>query len=107
MPIAAVEAKRAVKDVSAVIEQAKRYSRDFRQLDDPSTPLGPWNGYRIPFLFATNGRPFLRQLLTKSGIWFLDARLPTNRARALEGWYTPDGLLELLRRPAGESLPKD
>jgi type I restriction enzyme R subunit len=32
-----------------------------------SPPGGPWGEYRIPFLFATNGRPFLRQLATKSG----------------------------------------
>jgi type I restriction enzyme R subunit len=62
---------------------------------------GPWGKYRILFLFATNGRPYLRQIQTKSGIWFLDARLPTNHARALEGWYTSTGLTALL----GQDIP--
>ena len=48
--------------------------------------------YRVPFLFATNGRPFLRQLQTKSGLHVLDARRKENHPRALEGWHTPDGL---------------
>lgn len=54
----------------------------------------------MPFCFATNGRPFLRQIQTRSGVWFLDARRPTNLARPLEAWYTPDGLRELLARDA-------
>ena len=64
---------------------------------------GPWDSYRIPFLFATNGRPFLRQLRTKSGIWFLDARRPENHSRPLEGWYTPEGLLDLLKQDVDEA----
>lgn len=90
-PVGVVEAKRRNKDVSASLEQAKRYSRNF----DPE-PEETWGDYRVPFLFATNGRPFLRQIQEKSGIWFLDARKPTNKARALEGWYTPAVLEKLL-----------
>ena len=36
--------------------------------------------YRVPFLFATNGRGFVKQYQEKSGIWFWDAREETNRA---------------------------
>lgn len=97
--IGVVEAKRQHKDVSAVIEQARRYSRGFQVKGDEQLADGhPWGDLRVPFLFATNGRPFLRQLLTASGIWFLDARRAVNRAHALEGWYTPDGLLALLKQ---------
>lgn len=46
----------------------------------------------MPFLFATNGRPYLKQIETESGIWFRDCRATTNTARALSDWYTPDGL---------------
>lgn len=91
-PLAVVEAKRKRKDVAGAIEQSKRYSRDYIIQADESLPGGPWGDYKIPFLFATNGRPFLRQIKTKSGIWFLDARRSTNHPDALEGWYTPDGL---------------
>lgn len=97
-PVAVVEAKRKGKDVPSSLDQSKRYSRDFvLEAEGVSAPKGsPWGKYRIPFLFATNGRPFLRQLLTASGIWFLDARSATNQARPLEGWYSPDGLTKLL-----------
>jgi type I restriction enzyme R subunit len=88
--IGVVEAKRAMKDVAGDIEQAKRYSRGLRD----ATPIdgGPWEKYRVPFLFSTNGRPFLRQVATKSGIWFLDARRKQNHPRHLEGWPSPEGL---------------
>lgn len=61
-------------------------------------PGGPWADYKIPFLFATNGRPYLKQIKTKSGIWFLDGRSPSNNARPLETWYTPTGLGDLLKQ---------
>lgn len=95
-PVATVEAKKAIKDVLGSVEQAKRYSRDFKPQGGELTPGGPWGPYQIPFCFATNGRPFLRQIHTKSGVWFLDARLPTNHPRPLEGWYSPAGLEALL-----------
>lgn len=96
--VAVVEAKRKRKDVAGSIEQSKRYSRGYLVRAEEEVPGGPWGEYKVPFLFATNGRPFLRQLATKSGIWFMDARRPQNHARALEGWYTPDGLLDLLEQ---------
>ena len=65
-PVAVVEAKRKRKDVAGSIEQAKRYSRGFNVEEDHSSPGGPWDEYRVPFLFATNGRPFLRQIAEKS-----------------------------------------
>ncbi|MCO6456486.1 MAG: type I restriction-modification system endonuclease [Pirellulaceae bacterium] len=97
-PLAVVEAKRRRKDVPAAIEQAKRYSRGYSREADQVSPGGPWGKYHVPFLFATNGRPYLRQIRTKSGIWFLDGRLPTNHPKALESWYTPGGLADLLKQ---------
>ena len=97
-PLAVVEAKREKKDVPASIEQSKRYSRGYKMSSDEIMPGGPWENYKIPFLFATNGRPYLKQIKTKSGIWFLDGRLPSNLARPLENWYTPTGLDDLLKQ---------
>ncbi|MCP4600303.1 MAG: type I restriction-modification system endonuclease [Proteobacteria bacterium] len=95
--IAVVEAKRRQKDVAEAIPQCKRYSKDYVIKGDEQLPEGgPWGEYKIPFLFATNGRRFLRQIKTKSGIWFLDARRSTNHPGPLEGWYTPEGLKKLL-----------
>lgn len=50
----------------------------------------------MPFTFATNGRPYLEQYKTKSGIWFLDLRLSSNVPRALRGWMSPENLLDML-----------
>lgn len=98
MPIGIVEAKRRNTNVSATIQQAKRYSRGFTVPSDLIFPGGPWGEFNIPFTFSTNGRPFLRQLATHSGIWFCDVRRATNIARSLDGWYSPDGLSDLLKR---------
>jgi type I restriction enzyme R subunit len=61
----------------------------------------------VPFVFATNGRGYLKQLETESGIWFRDTRKSTNHSRALIDFYTPDGLEALLtmdREVAHEKL---
>ena len=104
--IAVVEAKRKRKDVAGAIEQAKRYSRDYVIQGQEELAGGPWGDYQVPFLFSTNGRPFLRQIQTKSGIWFLDARRSTNHPSAMEGWYTPEGLNALLRQNHEEAEKK-
>ncbi len=97
-PVGVVEAKRKNKDVAGSLEQSKRYSRGYSVIADQVAAAGPWDKYKVPFLFATNGRPFLQQLKNKSGIWFLDSRRPANLSRPLEGWYTPDGLVEMLKQ---------
>ncbi|KEF40793.1 MAG: restriction endonuclease subunit R [Cyanobium sp. CACIAM 14] len=99
--IAAVEAKRANKDVAGVLPQAQRYCRDFQPssaMEEPTQQWGPEGEYRIPFAFSSNGRPFLQQLRTKSGIWFRDLRRSENLAVPLDGWYSPEGLKELARQ---------
>ncbi len=96
-PVAIVEAKRQAKNVAAAIEQAKRYARAYAFGPDEVPPPGqPFGDYRVPFLYASNGRPFLQQLLEQSGIWSLDARRPDNHPRALRDWHSPDGLRALL-----------
>lgn len=97
-PVATVEAKRKNLDVSAALQQAKRYSRGFKSAGEVVLPEMPDSEYRVPFAFSANGRPYLRQLETRSGIWFCDVRKPHNLSRALDGWYTPEGLKALLKR---------
>ena len=104
--IGVVEAKRSRKNVAAAIDQAGRYSQGFWPEPGVVVPAGsPWAAqsnnateppYRVPFLFATNGRAYLKQLETQSGIWHRDARDPTNLRRALADWPTPDGLKAML-----------
>lgn len=102
LPIAVVEAKRKNVDVSGSLQQAKRYSRTFTPSQETILPDENWGegaaAYCVPFAFSANGRPYLRQLSTKSGIWFCDLRRTDNLGHVLDGWYTPEGLTTLLKR---------
>ena len=94
--VATVEAKAIHKDIPSVIDyQCKDYSRNIRSVDQ-EYQIGTWGKYGVPFTFATNGRPYLEQYDTKSGIWFLDLRQPDNAPKALRGWMSPEGIMELL-----------
>ena len=91
-----IEAKAEHKDIPSVIDyQGKDYPRNIRA-EDAQYQVGTWGSYQVPFTFATNGRPYLEQYKTKSGIWFLDLRNPSNVPKALRGWMSPENLLELL-----------
>jgi len=91
-----VEAKRRNKNISATIDQAERYVKGFRFAPGTEPVGGPWGEYRAPFVFSTNGRPYLKQIETESGIWFRDVRLGSNLRRALNDWFRPDELLSIL-----------
>ncbi|MER8857585.1 type I restriction-modification system endonuclease [Mesorhizobium sp. M0757] len=94
--IGVVEAKRQRKNVSAAIDQAERYSTGISESSDFVLTGGPWGEYRVPFVFAANGRSYLKQIETASGIWFRDTRRSANHRRALADWLTPEGLAGLL-----------
>lgn len=111
--VAIIEAKAEHKDIPSVIDyQGKEYSRNIRK-EDEKYIIGKWGAYKVPFTFATNGRSYLEQYKTKSGIWFLDLRDVANIPEALHGWMSPDGILELLEKDieagnkALEELPYD
>jgi type I restriction enzyme, R subunit len=70
-----VEAKRKRKNVSAAIDQAERYSKGLSQQGGFIFAGAPWGDHKVPFVFAANGRPYLKQLETESGIWFRDTVL--------------------------------
>lgn len=91
-----IEAKAEHKDIPSVIDyQGKEYPRNIRA-SDAQYQIGTWGNYKVPFTFATNGRPYLEQLKTKSGIWFLDLRQASNVPKPLRGWMSPENLLDLL-----------
>jgi type I restriction enzyme R subunit len=91
--VGVVEAKRKQKNVSAAIDQAERYSGEITSSGDFAFAGGPWGKHKVPFVFAANGRSYLRQIETESGIWFRDTRRTANHRRALVNWPTPEGLL--------------
>jgi type I restriction enzyme, R subunit len=103
--VGVVEAKRRNRNVMEVLPQAERYSVGIRVEPAQLADGAPWGEHRAPFVFSTNGRPYLRQLETLSGIWRRDVRKSTNPAAALGAWPSPQGLLERLEvdRDAAEA----
>jgi len=109
MPVAVIEAKRKNVDVSGSLQQAKRYSRDFSaapELEMPRASGQHPGAFKIPFVFSSNGRPFLRQLATRSGVWFCDLRKADNLGQHLDGWYTPEGLSALMKQDVDRAHAK-
>lgn len=97
-----IEAKKYGNDISTNLQQSKVYAIEINELLDTSL-LGHWNNFKVPFLFSTNGRSYLKQIETKSGVWFLDVRNKFNNARSLQGWYQPEGLKKLYELDLQES----
>ena len=104
-PVAIVEAKRKRINIADRIPQAERYARQLLITDDlqAAGPDGGWSdgqgGYfQVPFAFACNGRPYVKQLAEQSGTWFRDLRSPANLRRPLQDFHSPNGLLDLLKR---------
>ncbi|HWT67766.1 MAG TPA: type I restriction-modification system endonuclease [Pseudomonas sp.] len=116
-PIAIVEAKRKRINIADRIPQAQRYSREFKFAPEQLKPWllsghatawddGEGSTFQVPFAFACNGRPFIKQLAEQSGTWFRDLRSPANTARPLQDFHKPDDLLELLKRSREEAEAK-
>ncbi|MDN7549483.1 type I restriction-modification system endonuclease [Burkholderia cenocepacia] len=95
--VGVVEAKRSSRNVASAIDQARRYAEGL--FDESHAPLSAqWGAFRVPLVFSTNGRPFQQQFREVSGIWFCDLRRSSNHRKALDGWYTPQGIRELLKQ---------
>jgi len=108
-PIGVVEAKRENENVAGKIPQAERYSAGFKPADTMQSawgfagrtlawPDGKDGHYQIPFVYSCNGRPYIKQLAEHSGTWFRDLREPSNLAKPLQDFHSPDGLLDRLTR---------
>ncbi|QOR76334.1 MAG: DEAD/DEAH box helicase family protein [Thermoflavifilum sp.] len=77
-----IEAKKVSVNPQNVLEQAKRYSRGCKNT------IGEWNSFKVPFLYASNGRQ----------IWFADVREDKYYSRELLNFHTPDALEEMFNR---------
>lgn len=101
-PVAVVEAKKTAKNVYGAIDQAKRYAKGLQEKDafsiEATFGSTQSESYKVPLTFATNGRPYLKQLEQESGTWFLDVRDNSNRRKALKGWYSPHEIKTYLRQ---------
>ncbi|MGD6803939.1 type I restriction-modification system endonuclease [Rossellomorea aquimaris] len=101
-----IEAKAQKKNIPGVLEsQTKKYAKNVVQVDEEIL-MPTFGEYQVPFLYATNGRPFLRQLQEESGIWFWDSRKPLVHARPLEGWHSPADLELLLSQDDHEATQR-
>lgn len=100
-----VEAKKYAHDISTDLRQSKVYA-SHATAGRGVNVMGEWGEYKVPFLFSTNGRPYLEQIKTKSGIWFLDVRNRENTARPLRAWFSPQGLAEMFSRDVGSANDK-
>jgi type I restriction enzyme R subunit len=116
-PVAIVEAKRKRINIADRITQAERYAREFQITSEHQQPWvlagqsHPWgdgqgNSFLVPFAFACNGRPYIKQLAEQSGTWFRDLRSPANTRRPLQDFHTPNDLLDLLKRSQAEAETK-
>ncbi|MBB3952694.1 type I restriction-modification system endonuclease [Aureimonas jatrophae] len=113
--VGVIEAKREAADVPSVLAQAERYAQMIHLNPEERVSGGPWQHaldepFRVPFVFATNGRPFVRQWLVKSGIWYRDVRRPINHALAQPEWFSPGDLLAKLQTDvdsAAQGLAED
>src|SRR5579872_5329488 len=85
-----VEAKKLTLGPENVLMQAERYSRGL--LESPFN----FRGFRVPFLYSTNGEV----------IWHHDVRHELNRSREVQGFHTPDALVEFLGRDIDGALAK-
>jgi len=92
--VGTIEAKRRNRNVMAVLRQAERYAAGIHMHDAKFAEDGPWSEFKAPFAFATNGRPYLKQVEALSGIWRKDLRDPNNPSEVLSGWPSPQGILE-------------
>lgn len=86
-----IEAKKYGQDISTNLDQSKRYAMSIIPREGIDI-LGDWEGYRVPFLYSTNGREYLQQIATKSGVWFLDIREKYNNSRSIKGFHSPADL---------------
>ncbi len=80
--IGIVEAKKLTLGPQNVLSQAERYSKG-----TTGNSLN-FNGYRVPFLYSTNGEV----------IWHDDVRSPQHRSRRIAHFHTPEALLERMEQ---------
>lgn len=91
-----IEAKRYTKDVAGTMVEAKVYAKGVKE-EHADFVISKWDDYQVPFLFAANGRKFIKEIMDKSGVHFLDCRNKKNNAKVLQGWYSPEKLESMLQ----------
>lgn len=86
--IAIVEAKKVSVGPQSVLNQAQRYAQGVE--DSPFD----FDGYRVPFIYSTNGELF----------YFQDLRAEKSRSRRVSGFHRPSALEEMLLKNEEDSF---
>ncbi|MBW6411009.1 type I restriction-modification system endonuclease [Clostridium weizhouense] len=97
-----IEAKKYSKDVAGTMVETKVYAEGVKE-EHEDYVVSKWNNYKVPFLFATNGRKYIREIEEKSGVHFLDCRNSRNNKKVLQGWYSPEKLEVMLEENVEEA----
>ncbi len=77
-----IEAKKITVNPQNVLEQAKRYARTAYK------GIGNWNGYKVPFIYATNCEV----------VWFADVRSKNFVSRQISTFHTANALKEMFEK---------
>lgn len=91
-----IEAKKYSKDVSGTMIESKTYATGVKE-EHNNYIISQWNKYKVPFLFTSNGRNYIKEIEDKSGVHFLDCRNSKNNSKVLHGWYSPEKLEAMLK----------
>lgn len=83
-----IEAKRLAVGPQNVLEQAKRYSLG------AATAPGNWHGFRVPFLYSSNGELH----------WFIDMRDDKAISRQISNLHPPAALIDMASRDQQKAL---
>lgn len=75
-----IETKKVGVGAYNALEQAKRYSQGSQQA------IGNWRGYKVPFLYSTNGEQ----------VYFLDVRNESNLSRQIANFHAAEALAEMI-----------
>ncbi|HNX17486.1 MAG TPA: type I restriction-modification enzyme R subunit C-terminal domain-containing protein [Methanoregula sp.] len=79
--VAVIEAKKVTLGPQNVLTQAERYAEGISK-----SPFN-FSGFRVPFLYSTNGEI----------IWYHDVRNSLSRSRIISKFHTPDAMAERLK----------
>ncbi len=82
-----IEAKKLTVGAENVLEQAKRYSKSVNKT------IGEWRGYKVPFLYSTNGEM----------IFHLDVRRKENTSHQISDFHSPQALIDKFNRDTEKS----
>lgn len=100
-----IEAKRYGKDVAGNIVESKTYAKGVKD-EHEEYVVSKWYGYKVPFLFAANGRKYIKEIADKSGVHFLDCRNSKNNTKVIQGFYSPEKLEAMLKENIEETNEK-